>query len=280
LDEKVAVVTGSSTGIGYETSLLLARSGYLTFATTRSIERASSLIEVKKKEGLPISVIQLELNDESSIDTSFLEIERNFGKVDILVNNAGYGLLGCLEDLSIEEVKEQFEVNFFGTIKLMQRVIPGMRLRKRGIIVNVSSGAGIVGFPCMTAYVCTKFALEGLSESIAYELRPLGIRVIIIEPGVIRTHFIKHAMIAERAANENSPYFHIFQKIYKNIDFMQQHATPPSDVARVVLNAINDTKPNFRYLVGNDIAVVAEAKKSLSETEFRSVMMQQIFQES
>ena len=275
----MAVVTGCSTGIGYETSLLLARRGYHIFATTRNLERARSLIEVKIKERLPINVFQLDLSDDSSINTTFSEIERNFGKIDILVNNAGYGLLGSLEDVSLEEVKEQFEVNFFGTIKLIQMVIPGMRIRKSGIIVNVSSGAGIVGFPCMSAYVCTKFALEGLSESIAYELEPLGIKVIIVEPGVIRTHFINHSIIAERAANEHSPYFHIFQKIYKNLNFMHQLATPPSDVARVIFNAINDTKTNLRYLVGNDVAVVAEAKKSLSDAEFRRAMMQQIFQE-
>ncbi|HEY7110812.1 MAG TPA: SDR family oxidoreductase [Nitrososphaeraceae archaeon] len=279
MDEKVAVVTGCSTGIGYETSLLFARSGYHTFATTRNLERARSLIEVKRKERLPLNVFQLDLSDDSSIHTTFSEIERNFGKIDILVNNAGYGLLGSLEDVSLEEVKEQFEVNLFGTVRLMQLVIPGMRIRKSGIIVNVSSGAGIVGFPCMSAYVCTKFALEGISESIAYELEPLGIKVIIVEPGVIRTQFIKHSIIAKRASNEHSPYFYIFQKIYNNLIFMQQLATPPSDVARVIFNAINDTKTNLRYLVGNDVAVVAEAKKSLSDAEFRRAMIQQIFQE-
>lgn len=279
MHEKVAVVTGSSTGIGYETSLLLARSGFLTCATTRNLERARSLTSVKEKEGLPIDIFQLDVNDDESIQNTFSEIERNFGKIDILVNNAGYGLLGSFEDLSFVELKEQFETNFFGAIKIMQRVLPSMRLQKSGTIVNISSGAGIVGFPFMSAYACTKFALEGLSESIAFELLPLGIRVIIVEPGVIRTDFIKHSITAERAASKNSPYFNIFQKIYKNIDFMQQHATPPADVAKVILNAINDTKPNLRYLVGNDVAVVAEAKKSLPEAEFRRMMIQQIFQE-
>jgi NAD(P)-dependent dehydrogenase (short-subunit alcohol dehydrogenase family) len=279
LHDKVAVVTGSSTGIGYETSLLLARSGFHTCATTRNLERARSLINVKEKEGLPIRIFQLDVNDDESIQNTFSEIESIFGKIDILVNNAGYGLLGSLEDLTFVELKEQFEANFFGAIKLIQRVLPSMRLQKSGMIVNISSGAGIVGFPCMSAYACTKFALEGLSESIAYELLPFGIRVIIVEPGVIRTDFIKHSITAERAANKNSPYLDIFQKIYKNINFMQQHATPPADVARVILNAINDSKPNLRYLVGNDVAVVAEAKKSLSETDFRRMMIQQIFQE-
>jgi NAD(P)-dependent dehydrogenase (short-subunit alcohol dehydrogenase family) len=213
LHEKVAVVTGSSTGIGYETSLLLARSGFHTCATTRNLERARSLISVKEKEGLPIDIFQLDVNDDESIQNTFSEIERNFGKIDILVNNAGYGLLGSFEDLSFVELKEQFETNFFGAIKIMQRVLPSMRLQKSGTIVNISSGAGIVGFPFMSAYACTKFALEGLSESIAFELLPLGIRVIIVEPGVIRTDFIKHSITAERAASKNSPYFNIFQKI-------------------------------------------------------------------
>lgn len=279
MHEKVVVITGSSSGIGYEASLLFARSGYYTCATTRNIERAKSLYLIKEKEKLPISIFQLEANDDESIENTFTEIEKEFGKIDVLVNNAGYGLLGSLEDLSLVEVKQQFETNFFGAIKLMQRVLPNMRVQKSGTIVNISSGAGIVGFPCMSAYASTKFALEGLSESIAYELLPLGIRVIIVEPGVIRTDFVKHSVTAKRAASKTSPYFNVLQKIHKNINFMQQHATHPADVAKVILNAINDTEPNLRYLVGNDIAIVAEAKKSMSEVDFRRMMIQEIFQD-
>jgi NAD(P)-dependent dehydrogenase (short-subunit alcohol dehydrogenase family) len=188
--QKVAVVTGSSSGIGFETALLLARSGFHTYASMRNLGKSKNITEITNKEKLPLQVVQLDVNDDRSVIEAIDKIVAENQKIDVLVNNAGYGLFGSLEDLSIEEIKVQFETNFFGVVRVTQQVLPVMRKQNTGIIVNVSSVGGRIGIPGLSAYHSTKFALEGLSESISYELEPFGIRVVIIEPGVIRTNII------------------------------------------------------------------------------------------
>ena len=279
MQKKVAIVTGSSSGIGYETSLLLARNGFHTCATMRNMEKSESLRKIAEKEKLPIRFVQLDVDDDASVNSAIGEIENELGRIDVLINNAGYGLVGGFEDLAPDEIKQQFETNLFGVIRVIQRVLPGMRTRRDGIIVNISSGAGIVGFPCMSGYVSTKFALEGLSESIAHELLPFGIKVIIIEPGVIKTDFVRNSVTSKRALSESSAYFDILGKIRENLILMQEHATSPADVAKIIFDAINHREPNLRYVVGNDIAMVAEAKRNLPEAEFRKMMIQDILRD-
>ena len=275
---KVAIVTGSSSGIGYATSLLLARNRFHTYATMRNIEKSADIQEIANKERLPLQVIQLDVNDDASIRNSIKRIERENERIDVLINNAGYGLVGAFEDLSVEEIKSQFETNFFGVIRLTQQVLPIMRKQKSGTIVNVSSGAGRIGFPGMSAYVSSKFALEGLSESMSYELEPFGIKVIIIEPGVIRTNFKKNSVMSKKSLDNSSisPYSSIIQKIDSSISSIIEHATPPEDVAKAILHAITSNNPELRYLVGNDMIMMAETKKSMSDEDFRKMMMQSI----
>jgi short-subunit dehydrogenase len=275
---KVAIVTGSSSGIGYATSLLLARNRFHTYATMRNIEKSGDIQEIANKERLPLQVIQLDVNDDASIRNSIKRVERENERIDVLVNNAGYGLVGAFEDLSVEEIKSQFETNFFGVIRLTQQVLPIMRKQKSGTIVNVSSGAGRIGFPGMSAYVSSKFALEGLSESMSYELEPFGIKVVIIEPGVIRTNFKKNSVISKKSLDNSSisPYSSIIQKIDSSISSIIEHATPPEEVAKAILHAITSNNPELRYLVGNDMIMMAETKKSMSDEDFRKMMMQSI----
>lgn len=275
---KVAIVTGSSSGIGYATSLLLARNRFHTYATMRNIEKSADIQEIANKERLPLQVIQLDVNDDASIRNSIKRVERENERIDVLVNNAGYGLVGAFEDLSVEEIKSQFETNFFGVIRLTQQVLPIMRKQKSGTIVNVSSGAGRIGFPGMSAYVSSKFALEGLSESMSYELEPFGIKVIIIEPGVIRTNFKKNSVMSKKSLDNSSisPYSSIIQKIDSSISSIIEHATPPEEVAKAILHAITSNNPELRYLVGNDMIMMAETKKNMSDEDFRKMMMQSI----
>jgi short-subunit dehydrogenase len=275
---KVAIVTGSSSGIGYATSLLLARNRFHTYATMRNIEKSADIQEIANRERLPLQVIQLDVNDDASIRNSIKRVERENERIDVLVNNAGYGLVGAFEDLSVEEIKSQFETNFFGVIRLTQQVLPIMRKQKSGTIVNVSSGAGRIGFPGMSAYVSSKFALEGLSESMSYELEPFGIKVIIIEPGVIRTNFKKNSVMSKKSLDNSSisPYSTIIQKIDSSISSIIEHATPPEEVAKAILHAITSNNPELRYLVGNDMIMMAETKKSMSDEDFRKMMMQSI----
>jgi NAD(P)-dependent dehydrogenase (short-subunit alcohol dehydrogenase family) len=276
--QKVAIVTGSSSGIGYATSLLLARNRFHTYATMRNIEKSADIQQIANKERLPLQVIQLDINDDASIRNSIEKVKSENERIDVLVNNAGYGLIGAFEDLSAEEIKSQFETNFFGVIQLTQQVLPIMRKQKSGTIVNVSSGAGRIGFPGMSAYVSSKFALEGLSESMSYELEPFGIRVVIIEPGVIRTNFKKNSVMSKKSLDNSSisPYSSIIQKMDASISSIVEHATPPEEVAKAILHPVISNNPELRYLVGNDIIMMAETKKSMSDEDFRKMMMQNI----
>ena len=172
--EKVSLVTGSSSGIGLETSLALARDGYHTFATMRDIKKAGELEHAAKKEKLPIEILELDVNNEESIVSAIKKIVKDGGgKIDVLVNNAGYGQFGCTEDVSVDEFRQQFETNFFSIVRIIQEVTPIMRSHNSGIIVNVSSVVGRLGLPGSPAYISTKFALEGLSECLRYELSPI-----------------------------------------------------------------------------------------------------------
>src|ERR671932_2302506 len=198
--QKVALVTGSSSGIGLETALLLARNEFHTYASMRNLEKSKNITEIANKEKLPLQVVQLDVNDDRSVKQAIDKIVAENQRIDVLVNNAGYGLLGALEDLSIEEIKAQFETNFFGVVRVTQQVLPVMRKQNSGgTIVNISSVGGRIGIPGLSAYHSTKFALEGLSESISYELEPFGIKVVLIEPGLIRTNIMNSSIIAKKA---------------------------------------------------------------------------------
>jgi short-subunit dehydrogenase len=276
--QKVAIITGSSSGIGFETALTLARNGFHTYATMRNIKKSVDIMEIANRERLPLQVIQLDVNDDTSIRNSIEKVISEKERIDLLVNNAGYGLVGAFEDLSVEEIKSQFETNFFGVIRLTQQVLPIMRKQKSGTIVNVSSGAGRIGFPGMSAYVSSKFALEGLSESISYELEPFGIKIVIIEPGVIRTNFKKNAVMSKKLLDDSfiSPYSSIIQKMDASITSIIEHATPPEEVAKAILHVVTSTNPELRFPIGNDIIMMLETKKSMSDEDFRKMMMQSI----
>jgi NAD(P)-dependent dehydrogenase (short-subunit alcohol dehydrogenase family) len=267
-DQKVVIVTGSSSGIGLESALLLARNGYYTYATMRSPEKDTSIKEAVQKEGLPIRVVQLDVTDDSSVKNGVDHIVSEAGRIDVLVNNAGYPLGGALEDLSMEEIKSQYETNLFGLIRVTQAVLPTMRKQRSGRILNISSGNGIFGFPGISAYVSTKFAVEGLSEAIAYELEPFGIKVILIEPGFIRTNFAHAMVVAKKAQDPASPYSELMQKIMANASELAKNASDAELVANVIVDAASNPNPRLRYLAGKDVESWAAGKKNMDELEF------------
>ena len=273
-DQKVAIVTGSSSGIGYETALVLARNGFRTYATMRNLEKARAISDVAKREKLLLHTIKLDVADEKSVNDAIKTIKSDAGRIDVLVNNAGYGLTGSLEDLSMSEIKAQYETNVFGLIRVTQAVLPTMREQKSGIIVNISSIGGKMALPLSSPYIGTKFAVEGLSESIAYDLEPFGIKVVIIEPGAIKTNFDTGMVVAQKNQTPSSPYYKSMQKLQSSINSVFKNGTPPAKVAEVILNAITTPNPNLRYTVGEDAALLAQKRKDLPDSEFQKLVLE------
>jgi NAD(P)-dependent dehydrogenase (short-subunit alcohol dehydrogenase family) len=272
----VAVVTGSSSGIGLATSLALARNGYLTYATMRNLAKRDSVQSTAEKQHLSIRTVQLDVTDENSVKNAIQSILSESGRIDLLVNNAGYGLTGALEDIRIDEIRALYETNLFGVIRVTQAVLPTMRKQGSGRIINISSGAGRIGYPGGSAYVSSKFALEGLSESMAYEIEQFGIRTVLVEPGFVRTNFGENIVITKKAQDPNSPYSQMMMQM-KSSSYrrgMIENASDADLVASVVVEAATAKEPNLRYLAGKDVQQMVAAKKNMSDEEFQKMIRQ------
>ena len=294
--QNIALVTGSSTGIGFETSLLLARNGFYTYATMRDTRKGDNIEKIANNENLPLKVLSMDVDNDDSVRNAIHKIIDEKKKIDILVNNAGYGLFGALEEISIDEAKKQFETNLFGAMRTIKETLPTMRKQKNGIIINVTSLAGVVGIPAECIYVSTKFALEGLSESISYELQPFGIKVIIIEPGVINTNFVPNIKFSNKTDDKllqtlmkqeekseinysnndikkknTSYYSNTIDTFLSHYFSAMNNAPSPKEVATVILEAIknasNSSEYLFRHTVGEDAKTFAQAKKNMSDSQ-------------
>jgi short-subunit dehydrogenase len=280
--QRVAVVTGSSSGIGLETSLTLARNGFHTFATMRNLEEDSKhIMDIAMKENLPIQTIQLDVNNEKSVTDAIERVVIEEGHIDVVVNNAGYDLAGAIEEISFEDMREQFETNFFGAVKVMKEVIPIMRNQRNGKIVNITSMGGRIAIPFHSIYHASKFALEGLSESIQYELEPFGIKIILIEPGAVRSNFWKNMKTAEKPSGSGPEstidlgYSQMKIKISESLKQVAQSGLHPSEVAKAILEAVTSNNPDFRYAVGKDATMTIEARKNMSDREFGNSIKKQ-----
>src|SRR6476660_5528954 len=240
----------------------------------RNPEKGAKMRTIQSGENLPIEIIQLDVTSDKSVRHAIQSILSRSGRIDVLVNNAGYGLVGAFEELGMDEIKEQYETNFFGVIRVTQAVIPIMKEQKSGLIVNISSGAGRFGYPGGSAYVSTKFALEGLSESMAYELDRFDIKVALVEPGFVRTNFV--TVVAKKSQDPNSPYSQIMQKTATVFENMMANASSADLVAKVVLNAVTNENPNLRYLAGKDVETWLDSKSNMSDEEFYKMMKQNL----
>lgn len=273
--EKVALITGSSSGIGLETALALARDGYHTFASMRDTGKAGELEHAVKKENLSIDVIELDVDKEESIVSAVKKVIADGGRLDVLVNNAGYGQFGCTEDVSVDEFRKQFETNFFSIVRIIQEVSPIMRKQNSGIIVNISSVAGRMGLPGSPAYISSKFALEGFGECLRYELGQFGIKTTLIEPGVVKTNFFESMKIPD--SKTDPKYKKLIDHIFAGLKMMTEMGTVPSQVADVIMKAIHDDETLPRYIVGTDAAMFMEAKKMKTDLEFEKYMSKELF---
>ena len=286
---KVAVVTGSSSGIGFETSLLLARKGFYTYATMRNLNKSQKINDVVEKENLPLKVLQLDVTDDKSVKDAIRQITDESSRIDVLVNNAGYGVMGAVEDLSLDQFKSQFETNFFGVIRVTKEVIPIMRNQGNGNIINVSSIGGKIGLPLNSAYISSKFAIEGLSESMRYELEQFGIDVILIEPGVVKTNFFENVDVVVNNNDNNtstknnitSPYSQLTQKLFEGFEPMlnSSSSSVSYDVAEVIYQAIVSKNRDVRYPVGKDAVSIIKTRQNLSDKELEYWIKESIFQQ-
>lgn len=285
--QQIALVTGSSSGIGFETALLLARNGIYTYATMRNLSKSEEILASTRKDNLQLETLRLDVTDEGSVSEAIDMIIDKNDRIDILVNNAGYSLLGPLELLHLDEIKEEFETNFFGIIRLIQCVLPIMRKQRYGKIINISSLAGRIGFPLSSAYGSSKFALEGLTESLGYEVQNFGIHVILIEPGVIKTNLVNNMKLGneimklqDRDDNKiidgDSPYAEIINKRISAFKPRYEKGSSPKIVAEKVLEAAISDNPKARYLVGGDALKMIERRNNATDEEFGRLVMDSV----
>jgi NAD(P)-dependent dehydrogenase (short-subunit alcohol dehydrogenase family) len=272
----IALITGSSSGIGLATSLYLARRGYTVWATMRNLEKADELRKIIESERLPIELAQLDVCDDSSVKEAVAQILQKSGRIDVLVNNAGYGLRGAIEEVFLDEWKRQFETNFYGVIRVTQAVLPQMRAQRAGAIVNISSVLGRMAIPFSGPYTASKFALEGLTETLRYELVPWNIKVVLIEPGFIATNFQQNAQLAQAAQSQDSPYALFKQASGRRVQRNIYRAAPPERVAETIYRAITHPRPKLRYAVGRDARLVLPLRRFLPEGLFERILKRQL----
>ncbi len=239
----VVLITGCSTGIGRDLAQRLTGSGYTVVATAR---RAETLVDLPAALKLPLDVTQPE-----SVNQAIECVLQRFGRIDVLVNNAGYALRGAVEEISDEQVRQMFDVNVSGVLRMIRAVAPHMRQQRAGRIINIGSISGKLSTPVNGTYSATKFALEALSDALRLELAPFGIQVVLIEPGSIKTHFADAAQARAQAilANPSSPYQPLYQQDQYVMTTMRRHEPGPEVVSQVIQQAIEVSRPKARYLV-------------------------------
>jgi NAD(P)-dependent dehydrogenase (short-subunit alcohol dehydrogenase family) len=273
----VVLITGCSSGFGMLASLVFARKGDTVYASMRDTAKSAALEEAAAKENLKVNVIQLDVNDERSVQAAVAKVVDAEGRIDVLVNNAGIGHHGPIEETDDGEVREIFETNTFGPLRAIRAVAPAMRAQKAGVIANVSSLAGVVCPPFEGIYSGTKHALEALSEALYYELHPFGVRVLLIEPGGFSTN-IENTRRYPKAYGEGSPYAELDQRFEKALTRLPAAAerADPQIVADLIYDAVNDKEPKLRYLVGQDAEMIGGLRRQMDDATFEKTMRQSL----
>jgi NAD(P)-dependent dehydrogenase (short-subunit alcohol dehydrogenase family) len=262
-DPRVVLITGASSGIGLACAVYLAAHGFRVYGTSRRPETASPA---------NVTMLTADVTDDRSVEQVVATVLDREGRLDIVVNNAGMGVAGAVEGTSIAEAKSQFEVNFFGTLRVCRAVLPAMRLQQSGYIINMSSIGGLVAIPYQAMYSASKFALEGLSEALRMEVKPFGIRVVLIEPGDHKTDLTKNRRLAEISTEAYRASFAIAMA---KTEHDEQSGPGPEQIARLLHRIVNTRNPRLRYTIGPVMQRAAVwlkrlAPNSLSEYSMRS----------
>jgi NAD(P)-dependent dehydrogenase (short-subunit alcohol dehydrogenase family) len=264
MSTKIAVISGTSSGIGLLSAVELARSGYRVIAGMRDLARRDPLEKAASNAGVRpyIDIRRLDITDLELIPSFIENIVREHGRINVLVNNAGFAVAGFAEDLELGEIRTNFETNFFGTVAMTQAVLPVMRQQGFGQIIMVSSISGLHGSMALSSYSASKHALEGWSESLRLELNPLGIKVVLVEPGAYRTDiWDRNARLGRRAFDGSSQNRERGAKMKEAVQKLPKG--DPIEVARAILKIAQDPNPRLRYIVGKDARVQLWLKRVL-----------------
>lgn len=241
---KVVLVTGGSSGIGAACARRLAERGHRVYGTSRRPAEAPA------GAARAFTLLPMDVTDAASVQAAVDRVLAEAGRIDVVVNNAGIGYAGAVEDTSLAEARATFETNFFGALRVCKAVLPAMRAQGAGLIVNVSSIGGLMGLPYQGLYSASKYALEGLSEALRIEVRPFGVRVVLVEPGDIRTAFTANRRSVQRAEDPASPYREQYRRTLARIEADEVGGAPPEVVARTVARIVANPRPRLRYVVG------------------------------
>jgi NAD(P)-dependent dehydrogenase (short-subunit alcohol dehydrogenase family) len=260
------LITGCSKGIGLATALVLGRAGHTVYATMRDPKGSPQLAEIAEKERLPVSVSAMDVDSDDSVRDGIGAIQRKFGPLDVLVNNAGIERKGSVEELPVAEVRAIMETNYFGPIRCIQAVMPEMRKRQSGCIINISSVAGRIASPPLTAYSASKYALESLSEGLAQEAKMFNIRVVIVEPGVIQTAMSQR--VAGFKSEELSPIYPHERRMAQLFTATLQKPTPPTVVGEKIREIIESGSWKLRYPVGPDAEGYLAWRASMTDEQW------------
>ncbi len=266
---KTALITGTSTGIGLATSLHFARNGYRVFAGMRNLSKAGPLEAAAAEESLPVETIQLDICEDASVAAAFATAQAD-GPVDVLVNNAGIGGASPLELTPDAEHRQMFETNYFGAVRCIQAVLPGMRERGAGCIVNITSAVGLMATPNQIPYSASKWALECLGEALAHEVQRFGVRVVNVEPGVIMTNIFENSAEQTRY-DKTSPYQPIMRRNGKVFAAGFRRGVPPEKVAEVIDEAVHTDNYRLRWPVGPDAEGMMAARRRVTAEEWISM---------
>jgi len=262
---KTVLITGASSGIGLETALYFFEQGWNVMATMRHPEKRRTPLHEK---GLP-DLVHLDVMDSASIHAAIQNALDKYRRIDVLVNNAGYAVYGPFEATTRAQVARQFNTNVFGLMEVTREILPIFRQQQSGVLVNVASMGGRLGFPLYTVYNSTKWAVEGFSEALQYELKPLNIKVKVIEPGVIKTDFYERSLEIVDSTALTEEYGGILKRGQKHMSEAALRAgTEPRVVARAIYQAATDTSWRLRYPVGNDARQASLLRRLLPEGLF------------
>jgi NAD(P)-dependent dehydrogenase (short-subunit alcohol dehydrogenase family) len=262
----VSVVTGANSGIGRATAIHLAAQGHRVFGTVRSADKAGKLLAMAADHGVELELVELDIADDESVRAGFTRVlEATDGVVDVLVNNAGVGGNAVAEECPTELYLDVMNINLCGAVRCLQQVVPGMRARGRGAIVNITSVAGRIAAIAQSPYVASKWAFEGLSEGLAQELAPFGIRVAVVEPGVT-----KSAIFAKNidAPNQSGAYDAAYRRLFQFYAAGMAHATDPFEVAAVIHHAVTTDTPQLRYAVSWGGPEIVEGRAAMSDQDW------------